>query len=100
MAFSHKLKTVVNLVGKDSAICLVRRYGGRSFKVPSPQNLKEKSALVQLIGFEAAYKLCVEFEAEPLKLPHECTALQQILKMQQQENHTHDHDHPDAQATA
>ena len=62
MSFSHSLKEVVNLIGHQAVIRLVRAKGGRDIGL-------------MLVGMDNAVTLCKNFEGQKIKLPIEVNAL-------------------------
>lgn len=78
MAFSHQLQTIINLVGHQSAIRIVRSYGGRSYQVPEAGVLHDMHPLVVAIGMASALALAREFGGLRIQLPSEVNALLQL----------------------
>lgn len=78
MAYSNQLNRVIKLIGPQAAIRMSRLYGGRAYRAPKKENLHDMHPLVVAIGLACAERLCEAFESEPLKFPHEVTALRQI----------------------
>lgn len=78
MAFSHQLQTIINLVGHQSAIRIVRSYGGRSYQVPEERVLHDMHPLVVSIGMASAQALAREFGGLRILLPSEVNALLQL----------------------
>lgn len=78
MSYSYSLKKVVELIGTQAAIRLVRAKGGRDLKLPMPHNLSDNNWLVALVGMDNAKKLCNHFVGVSLKLPIEVNALVQL----------------------
>lgn len=78
MSYSHYLKQVLDLIGHQSTIRLVRAKGGRDIKIPYASNLSDEHWLVMTVGIEEAKKLCEYFKGTTLKLPIEINALIQL----------------------
>ena len=78
MSHSNCLKDVVNLIGHQAAIRLVRAKGGRDIGLPYQNELHDLHWLVVIVGMDNAKKLCVHFEGHKLKLPIEVNALLQL----------------------
>lgn len=67
---SNILRELVDLIGHQPAIELVRAWGGRRLKIPATIN--QDHALVYCVGWDAATKLAAAYGgAEPLDLPAE-----------------------------
>ncbi len=78
MSHSNCLKDVVNLIGHQAAIRLVREKGGKELKLPNTNHLSDNNWLVLLVGMSNATKLCDYFVDRHLKLPIEVNALLQL----------------------
>ena len=78
MSHSNCLKDVVNLIGHQAAIRLVRAKGGREITFPLKQELHNMHWLVVIVGLDNANKLCSSFFGLSLKLPIEVNALLQL----------------------
>lgn len=78
MSYSHYLKQVLNLIGHQSTIRLVRAKGGRDITLPIEKNLTDNNWLVVLVGMDNAKKLCNHFNGNSIKLPIEVNALIQL----------------------
>ncbi|MEC7118397.1 MAG: Mor transcription activator family protein [Pseudomonadota bacterium] len=78
MSHSHQLQHVVDLIGAQSAIRLVRAKGGQCVSFCKPESLHDKHWLAVLVGLDHARQLCIEFDGKPLKLPIEVNALLQL----------------------
>lgn len=78
MSHSNCLKSVVDLIGHQAAIRLVRAKGGRDIKFPLEQELHDLHWLVVIVGLDNAQKLCNYFLGASLKLPIEVNALLQL----------------------
>lgn len=78
MSYSHYLKQVLNLIGHQATIRLVRAKGGRDITLPIEKNLTDNNWLVALVGMDNAKKLCNHFVGVSLKLPIEVNALVQL----------------------
>ena len=75
MSFSHSLKEVVNLIGHQAVIRLVRAKGGRDIGFPQCSHLHDFHWLVMLVGMDNAVTLCKNFEGQKIKLPIEVNVL-------------------------
>jgi len=78
MSHSNCLKDVVNLIGPQAAIRLVRAKGGRDVSLPYQNELHDMHWLVVIVGLDNAQKLCNYFLGASLKLPIEVNALLQL----------------------
>ena len=78
MSHSNCLKDVVNLIGHQAAIRLVRAKGGRDITFPFDAELHDRHWLVVIVGLDNAKKLCESFWGMSLKLPIEVNALLQL----------------------
>lgn len=78
MSHSNCLKDVVNLIGHQAAIRLVRAKGGRDIALPQAAELHDLHWLVVIVGMSNAESLCNYFRGASLKLPIEVNALLQL----------------------
>ena len=78
MSHSNCLKSVVDLIGHQAAIRLVRAKGGRDFSLPQASELHDLHWLVVIVGMSNAEALCDYFRGASLKLPIEVNALLQL----------------------
>ena len=78
MSHSNCLKSVVDLIGHQAAIRLVRAKGGRDFSLPQTSELHDLHWLVVIVGLDNADVLCDYFRGASLKLPIEVNALIQL----------------------
>lgn len=78
MAYSHLLKTIIELIGPQSAIRLAREYNGRDFAVPIRHNLHDMHPIVVLIGLGNAQALSERYGGHAIRMPMEVNTLLQI----------------------
>lgn len=78
MSHSNCLKDVVDLIGHQAAIRLVRAKGGRDITFPFDAELHDRHWLVVIVGLDNAKKMCKSFWGMSLKLPIEVNALLQL----------------------
>lgn len=78
MAYSNCLKKVIELIGHQASIRLVREKGGKHFSFPKIETLNDTHWLVTIVGFENAKKLCEHYQSDKIKLPIEVNALIQL----------------------
>jgi hypothetical protein len=78
MSHSHVLQQVIDLIGPQAAIRLVRAKGGQDIGLPYAHHLHDMHWLVVLVGFDHAAQLCRHFEGQHIKLPIEVNALLQL----------------------
>lgn len=78
MAYSQKLKTIIDLIGPQAAIRIAREYNGRDFAVPLRENLTDMNPIVVLIGLGNARALSDHFGGRLLRMPMEMNTLLQI----------------------
>lgn len=78
MSHSHVLQQVIDLIGPQAAIRLVRAKGGQDVGLPYAHHLHDMHWLVVLVGNNNAAQLCKSFEGTRIKLPIEVNALLQL----------------------
>lgn len=75
MARNRLLDEISDLVGRQGAIQLVRRYGGRTLSVPYPEGITESHPLTFTLGMANAKALAKHYGGNLLNLPSEVNAL-------------------------
>lgn len=79
MSQSNCLKKIVELIGHQATIRLVRAKGGQCFKLPMTEHLNDVHWLVVTVGMNNAKKLCDYYaQSDKIKLPIEVNALLQL----------------------
>lgn len=70
---SRTLDDIVDLIGIQPTIDLVRRYGGRMLRIPP--RLTSEHVITLCVGFDAAEKLAATYGGEDLHVPAERSLL-------------------------
>lgn len=78
MSHSHIVQNLINLIGIQSTIRLIRAKGGREITFPLAHNLHDSHWLVVTVGLDDSITLCREYQGIPIKLPIEVNALLQL----------------------
>lgn len=64
-----RLLEVAEVIGADSALLLVEKFGGISVYVPSPEMLRRDHHLVRELGWDKAMTLCQARGGEHIDVP-------------------------------
>lgn len=76
MAGKKKLiDEIADLIGRQNAIVLTRRFGGRTLSVPTTDNLGDNHPLVFTIGLEPARAMARMYGGTVVDIPTEVNAL-------------------------
>jgi len=67
---SGRYAEMVELIGREAALALCRKYGGQVIYTPAPDRLSENHPLVKTIGWEAAVKLAGSWQGSTCALPY------------------------------
>lgn len=72
------LDELVELVGLQSTLAIVERWGGIRLYVPEPRNLRSTHPLIETLGREHAETLAHHFQREEILIPRAASLVREI----------------------